>query len=127
MGIKIRSLFSGGFDFPDVTLYMGNPIALAIGLFVVFDLVLFLTLAASDYIAKWRIFAGVSAAIALAIPIVICVYEYSKRSNTPTFRGGGTTHTTYTKPPPEYFMDRMVEESPSYEDDEIMSITDLLN
>jgi hypothetical protein len=133
MGIKILSLFSGGFDLPDIALYTGNPIALAIGLFVVFDLVLFLTLIASDSIAKWRIFAGVSAAIALTIPIVICVYEYSKRSNSAKFCGGGGA--SYTKPPPEYFAERVVEEAPIqssysiYEADteEITSMADLFN
>ena len=105
MGIRILSLFDGGFDLPNVSLYTGNPIALAIGLFVVFDLILFISLAASDSIAKWRVFAGVSAAVALAIPIIVFMYEYSKRSNLSVFRGGAT----YTKPPPEYFAERSYE------------------
>jgi hypothetical protein len=123
-GFKLASILGGigsvgngcSFTLNDMFTYTSNPIVLAISLFVIIDLVLLIILVIGDTVKTWRLFFGMSVVLALAIPLIIGVYEFSKKHST-------ENKTNYTSPPPAFYSGP----PPAFYagDDDCISVSDL--
>jgi hypothetical protein len=76
--------------------YVSSPIVLAIAMFILADIVLFLALVLCDSMSRWKLYFLASAILAITVPTLVFLGEVYKEKEA-EFKGG------YESPPVDFY------------------------